>query len=391
MKKLKILFLFLFTNFLLAQVAFQPGYYVDKEGLKHEGLIKNYQWKNNPKEIEFRESENSAVKTIKGSDILEFFVDNQKFLGANVLLDRSSRNLNSLSTSRDFDMKEEYILLKLLVSGDIALYQSFDGSGLKFFAKSSRDDVPKFLKFKEYSIDNTSIGKNEEYKNQLKILFADNSNVTSRDIDNLYYRSDDIIYIFSKHLGIQQGNLNGKKFHIYAKPGIGISKYNIFSLSETFSSLQTSKINILFRLGIELEYVFNFNKGKWSLFSDPSFQTANIDIYDFNKRNFAVKYSSIQIPVGMKYSLFLSDASKIYLIAAVFQELPIGSKTFTVDNISFGSNSEVYKSFGIGYNYKNFGIEGRWGNTPHFFTSNFGQINYSDMRGFSFSLSYKLY
>jgi len=37
-----------------AQINFEKGYLITDQGGKKEGFIKNFEWKNNPKSIEFR-------------------------------------------------------------------------------------------------------------------------------------------------------------------------------------------------------------------------------------------------------------------------------------------------------------------------------------------------
>jgi hypothetical protein len=46
-----------------AQISFEKGYYINNEEQRVECEIKNLDWKNNPKEFQFRVSEGTEQKT----------------------------------------------------------------------------------------------------------------------------------------------------------------------------------------------------------------------------------------------------------------------------------------------------------------------------------------
>ncbi|UKB82796.1 PorT family protein [Chryseobacterium sp. MEBOG06] len=385
--------LILFPSLFYSQINFEQGYIINQKGEKINGLIKNYDWRNNPTIIEYKQTENDKTENLQTIDLNEFSVGSIKYIKAKVLIDRSSSNLQSLSGTKDLNSKEEVLLLKTLVDGKISLYKYNDQYVTRYFYKKENEDTFNQLEYKEY-LESDRLIKNEQYKHQLKKEFSDNGNITSSDIERLVYKENDLKKIFLNYNGLEDVNDKNKNdFHIYLKPGVGFSSYKILTPSNDNTINEYKKNSIAYRFGVELEYVLSFNKGKWALISEPTFQSVNYKINDYNDKNFEIKYSSIQIPLGIKYNIFLNQKSKIYVVGSIFYDLILNnSKVFTVDNNSFsGGDSAFYMTFGAGYNYDKFGVEFKWGNVPTFSSAYYGHAGEINMNGVNISLSYKIF
>jgi len=384
--------LFFFCSMIFSQITFENGYIIDQNGIKKNLLIKNYDWKNSPRILEYKINETSNPLQVKTSDIAEFSVGGQKYISANVMMDRSSSKIENLSSSQDFESKEEELLLKIIVEGDINLYKYSDGSITRFFYKKSNEAQIKSLNYKEYIVNNTQIKKNEEYKNQLKKEFLNNGKISESDITKLSYKESELKKIFNIYNNITEAETrSGNNFHIYLKPGIGFSSYKIIPPSDNLSIGERTENKVLFRASVELEYVLNFNKGKWAVFAEPAFISAKYSVMDYNRRNFEVDYSSLQIPFGLKYNMFINKRSKVYITGALLYNMIINKDTFSSDNASYSGDSRVYPSFAVGYNYDKFGIEAKWGAIPKFSSSYYGQFHSFGMDGINLSVSYKLF
>lgn len=393
MKNLFYTTLFLFSTFTYGQIIFEKGYIIDNNREKKEVLIKNYEWKNNPNVIEYKINEGENPSQIKTSDLQEFFVGNQKYVSAIVMIDRSSNKIESLSTLRDFNHKEEKVLLKLIVEGKTNLYKYSDGSIARFFYKKENEETFKSLDYKEYLVNNTQLQKNEEYKTTLSNEFSDNEKITAKDINKLSYKEDELKKIFQAYDNLNEiKTKNGNNFHIYIKPGIGFSNYEILPPTDNLSIGKKKENSIIFRAAIELEYILNFNKGKWAVISEPSFQAVKFSVNDYNRRNFEINYSSIQIPAGLKFNMFINQKSKFHISGSMYYNLILNKKTFSVDNDNFSSaDGRLYPSFAAGYNYDKFGFEIKWGAVPYFVSSYYGQSHNLTMDGFNLSVYYKLF
>lgn len=384
--------LFLFSTFAYGQITFENGYFINNKGERTEALIKNYEWKNNPSSIEYKKEEKGNPLKINTSDLQEFSVGGQKYVTAKVMIDRSSSKIEDLSTSKNFNNKEEILLLKVLVEGKRNLYRYSDGTVTRFFYKTENDEALKPLNYKEYLVNYNQIRKNEEYKDQLTKEFSDNEKITAKDINKLTYNENELKKIFRIYDNInEERTKSSNNFHVYIKPGIGISNYKILPPVENLSIDEKNENSVGFRASVELEYILNFNKGKWAIFSDPAFVSAKFSIKDYNKRNFEVKYSSIQIPLGIKYNMFINEKSKVYVNGSLIYDVVLNKDTFSSDNKSTSADNRAYPSFAVGYNYDKFGVEIKWGATPYFSSSYYGQYHDFGMDGFNLSVSYKLF
>lgn len=392
MKNLFYAALFLFSNLAYCQITFENGYIIDFNGERKNVLIKNYEWKNSPSILEYKINEKAKPLQLKTSDINEFSVGDQKYISAKVMIDRSSSKIEALSTSKDFESKEEKLLLKLIVEGDINLYKYSDGSVNRFFYRKSGENEYKTLNYKEYIVNNKQIRKNEEFKRQLSQELLQNKRISEKDIAKLSYKENDlknIFRIYNNINDIEKGSKNN--FNVYLKPGIGFSNYKILPPTDNLSIGERKEEKIIFRAAVELEYVLNFNKGKWAIFSEPAFLSAKFSVKDYNRRNFEVNYSSLQIPLGVKHNMFINKESKIYITGSLLYNMILDKNTFSSDNASYSGDSRVYPSFALGYNYRKFGAEIKWGAVPYFSSSYYGQFHDLGMDGFNISVSYVLF
>jgi hypothetical protein len=84
------------------QTTFDQGYIIDNSGTTTECLIKSYDWRSNPKTIQYKLSEESPVLLGSIDSIREFRVANYpRFVRATVRIDRSSEKTESLSTTKE--------------------------------------------------------------------------------------------------------------------------------------------------------------------------------------------------------------------------------------------------------------------------------------------------
>jgi hypothetical protein len=393
MKNLFYAALFLFPALMYSQINFEQGYIINENGEKINVLIKNNEWNNNPSIIEYKTNANDKINQAQTGSLKEFSVGNIKYLQAKVMIDRSSSNLQNLSINKDLKNNEETLLLKSLVEGKINLYKYRDGNIIRFFYKKDNEDTFHQLEYKEY-LNSNRVEKNEAYKSQLKKEFSDNEKVTDADIERLGYTENKLKNIFILYNGLDTKNVEEKgknNFHIYLKPGVGFSNYTIREPQGMSNIGEYKKNGIAYRFGVELEYVLNFNKGKWAIISEPAFQTVNLKVNDYNRRNFEIKYSALQLPLGLKHNMFLNQKSKIYISGLLCFDLILNNDVYNVDGISTSANGRISPTFAAGYNYDKFGVELKWGSVPYFSSLYYGQPEKLNMNGFNVSLSYKLF
>ena len=137
MKAIKIYF-FLFLNLYLsteifAQNNFQKGYYINNNGNVIECLILNEDWKSSPSIFKYKISEGQDVNTASIENVSVFEINGAlKYERHEVLIARNLKDLTPTQNNSELDFKKETLFLKVLVEGDVNLYQYEDGS-LKIF------------------------------------------------------------------------------------------------------------------------------------------------------------------------------------------------------------------------------------------------------------------
>jgi hypothetical protein len=353
------------AGLLHAQIKFEKGYFVNNSGQRTEALIKNLDWKNNPTEFEFKTDESSSeIKKETIKNIQEFGIDNeQRYIRKTVMIDGSSKQLNNLSNERKPEFTEETVFLKYVVEGKADLLYYENGNLEKFFISTNDSDVKQLI-YKPYYINASAVAYNEDYKKQ--ILDNLNCGVDLTDVNNLKYKSSDLVKVFLKYNECSNStvinyNQNYEKrdlFNLTIRPGINLSSFEISNSS--FATSESNKFDnkIAFRIGLEAELILPFNKNKWAVFAEPTYQyyKAEKDFVVYqgqaseNIRTRSIDYKSIEIPIGIRYYLFLNDKSKIFINAAYNVDFEMNSNIYyDFQSLKIASASNF--AFGAGYKY----------------------------------------
>lgn len=379
-----ILFLFCFT-FSYAQISFEKGYYILNDGSRIECFIRNIDWKNNPTDFKYKtQLSDNDFKTETIANVQEFGIDNETtFKKFKIKIDRTSDEPNKLLADRNPVFKEEVIFLKVLVKGNATLYSYTDQNLNRYFYETKTIPVEQLVYTKYYKIDSngspTILAENNEYKQQL-FQNVKAENTTEKEIIKLNYNKSDLTKYFIKYNNIkpnlakEERKVNKGIFLVKITPSASIASLSTENDYFLRDNVQLdNKIN--FKFGVEAEYILPYNKNKWSIFINPAYQTYQDDktynvpsgfiISPETPNNAKVKYTSIQIPIGIRHYMFLNQTSKIFInVAYAFDA---GSKTnITYTDVTnkttreYESGSGSNFAFGLGYNFKNkFSFEAR--------------------------------
>ncbi|WP_051881877.1 porin family protein [Chryseobacterium soli] len=375
MKKIGLLIGLLAAGMQYAQITFEKGYFINNAGERTEASIKNLDWKNNPTEFEYKLDNSSDVRKENIKNIQEFGIETlERYVRKTILIDRSSDHLNRLSETRAPEFKEETLFLKYLVEGKSNLFYYESGDTRRFFY-STDDGSVKQLIYKSYAINESQIGYNEEYKKQLSESLK--CGVDSKMIKKTDYEPTDLTKIFitnnecSTGHTVLYGQAKVKKdlFNLTIRPGVNFSKvennHHYYSVNDQtkFDSKAT------FRIGAELEFILPFNKNKWALFAEPTYQyyknTTEVSLmdgsYNGKKSKRSVDYKSFEIPFGIRHYFFINKQSKIFVNAAYILDFNLNS-AITYDQTEFKIASGNNFTFGAGYKYNDkYSLEFRMG------------------------------
>lgn len=366
MKKQLLFFLAIILSFnCYSQIGFEKGYYIDNNNQKINCLIKNIDWKNNPTEFEYILSENSDPKIETIKSVKEFGINNiSKYIRINVDIDRSSDNINELGDEKKAILKKEELLLKVLVEGKASLYQYVDGNLKRYFYNKDNANIEQLI-YKSYRAAENKIGKNNRYKQQLwNDLKCSDFKISK--IENLDYKKNSLVNFFveyNKCNNQEYVNFEEKQkrdlLNLTIRPRINTSSLTIQnSVSNSRDSDFKNKIG--FGFGVEAEVILPFNKNKWAVAIEPTYQSfksekkTNVNNVSGGVFIETVDYNSLEIPISLRYYLFLNNKSKIFINASsIFDLSPNSSIEFTRNDGSIISSLDIKARFnlaiGIGY------------------------------------------
>ncbi len=136
--------------------------------------------------------------------------------------------------------------------------------------------------------------------------------------------------------------------NIHIKPGLAWTALSIFREGE-YVDLGEKRSP---RLGVEVELILPFNRGKWALFLEPAFQ-----FYDSSAptrgTHISADYNSIEFSAGARHYFFLGKSSGIFVNGALSYEVALDPDINYEPRILLDVRPVFGASAGLGYKYKN--------------------------------------
>ena len=333
---------------------------------KTNWTIKNNYWKNNPTEFEYRLEENSDPKIATIKSVKEFGIYNlSKYIRNTVNIDRSSGEINNLSNDKNPIFQEEELFLKVLVEGKSNLYGYVDGNLTRYFYNKENSNIEQLI-FKRYKTPENNIGKNNRFRQQ---LWGDLKcpNFKNSKIENIDYKKNDLVRFFTEYSECHNNeliNFEPKQkrdlFNFTIRPRINSSSLTIQN-SASNSRDTDFENNIGFGFGLEAEFILPFNKNKWAIAIEPTYQsfksekTTNVNYVSGGVLIANVDYSSIEFPVGLRHYFFLNNNSKFFINASYIFDLSSKSSIEFTRNDGSNLNSleiETRNNLAMGIGYK---------------------------------------
>jgi len=368
--KIKTITLFLLFNSVLSfgQVVFEKGYYVDENDRKTECFIKNRDWRNNPTAFEYKTEKSDTIKKNSILEVKEFgLYGDSRYIRTTVNIDRSATEIYRLSTQKSPLWSKEQLFLKVLLTGKASLYYYFDNETPKFFYSKTDSPIQQLI-YKEYKTDDGRINTNDLFRQQLwNDIKCENTTIKS--LEKLNFLQKDLVNLFKVYNTchgdtsyISYNHFKNRDFiNLRITPGINSSSliFNNHSINERIRYDNT----LSFRIGIEAEYILPFNKNKWGIVIEPTYQnyTAKKMIPKYHLLS-TVNYSFIEFPIGLRYYYFLTSDLKLYLNGFYIPKSTINLVSSA--NFNESSNKDIVSDlcFAIGgaVEYKNVNLEVRY-------------------------------
>ena len=377
-----------------SQIIFEKGYLINNNNEKIECLIKNNDWKNNPETFEYKLSENSEPVIADVKSAKEFGIYSiSKYIRSTVKIDKSSENINDLSSEKEPVFVEEILFLKVLVEGKSNLYYYVNGNLQRFYYNTDSSAIEPLVYKKylvtgsknylvtgsrNYLVSDNAVEENNQFKRQLWIDLKCPT-IGINKVENLHYQKSSMLNFFMEYNKCSNSNYtryDGKVkkdlVNLTLRAHLNNSSAYIRNTAYTRNSTADFGSKSTLGFGIELEYIFPFNKNKWSIFVEPTYQNFKAEIitddfYVATKKLISnMNYSSIEVPLGISHYLFLNKNSKLFINASYVFDFNLKSsiEIRRDDNTYYNSllvNTLNNASFGIGYKFKDkYSIETRY-------------------------------
>ena len=389
----------------LAQSRYKQGYYIDDSGVRHEGWIRDTDWRKVPVSFRFKTSTAGDASAIRLDGIQEFSIGGQVFSEYTVDIDQSKDNLQWLSEGKEPQFERKEVFLKQLVKGDVSLLSCYDNDRVHFFYE--KEGEIKELIWKRYAPTTNSIRENKTFQTQL-ITEINCQNYSFDKVQSLKYREEDLVPYFNNHNECAAGYsiadqareesliedstlpLADRNLPDQEPPSEGKKKDFNFGLKlallgNSFDNSITEKVNQTdLRFGLGFEFFLPYVNNTISILIEPSFKA-----FDYNEetdRNiFDLKYNSLEVPFGVRYSLPLSQQFRLFVNGFYVFSHSLNSEynvTFINDDLSrfrrtFGvASSSGNVSYGLGIEYKKIALEVRNSSKRSFLDQGLGEYQY---------------
>lgn len=351
-----ILLLFLSVN-AFAQITFQKGYVITKDGVKQECFIKNGDWLYNPTSLEYRSLDGTETVTGTPETLSEFKVDGfNTYVQAEVDVDVSP---NGIDGEKELVWRKRNMFLKLLVDGPVRLFLYYaSDTGRKFFIQSNGGDIRQLV-YKEYVTVDSRLQKNTLYLGQLRAdAWCDDFDEST--LKALKYTESKLTRFFQKAnecRGVSStrddSGARGKT-NIWITPGV--TQWNV-SYTDALSSFEHDfSATHGFRMGLELEFVFKFARNKWAFVVEPTYEGFKI-----SGDNYLAHYTALELLLAVRHYSYLKDDMAIHFNAGLIPTnlVTMDSKFYLPHDLT-GSKRGMGLTGGIGLNYQRFKAEVRY-------------------------------
>lgn len=362
MKKLLTLLILslLIPSLVCAQFKFEQGYFLNNEGQKTNCELLIEDWRVSPNSIIFKTSADQEItKSIE--EITEFGVPGKiKYIRKTVQVDLSSDQADQLSFSRNAEMEERTVFLKVIVEGGSSLfvYTAADIDRPRFFYSVNESKIEQLV-YKRYKVTNITARKNDQFRQQL----TNNMSCGQSDYNRLMYYQKGLEKEFIKYNECIQSAFKVYKYEdkntpirFYVKAGI---QYSRFILDKNFVTPIPFDRRTTFRIGGSMEYILPLKKPNWTLFVEPTFKTyaATAERPQFNISTVQIAYSAIEFPFGIRYYPIRKANLECFLQTALVIDMPLESAyqlgSQPLQRLGYRNNNI---NFGVGINYKRLGL-----------------------------------
>jgi len=373
-----LLFFLLFVGISFGQNNFEKGYFIQNNGIKTNCLIRNYNWKKSPGQLEYKVSDTGTIQRVEITSVNSFELFNiTKYIRIKTLIDRSPADPLYISSEKNPVWSEEVLWLKVIVEGKASLYCFSDNEIERFFFSINDTNVEQLV-YKQYiykskqpegnGIPGTKITYNTFYRNQLWALVkCPGAEMSS--VENIEYTLHDLekyFRLYNECTGMPYVLFNRQPrehlLHLKITPGLNFSKFHIsnrFDYNQYFNF--ENQLN--FSIGLEAEFIIPIGNRKFAILFEPTYQY--LDVTSQNTIGTAtLHYKSIDFPIGLRYYIPLARNLKIFVDAQIIPGTSIMFDSFIEIDYTYSLpitiGTELSYSVGAGIRFHRISSEFRY-------------------------------
>lgn len=391
-----IALLLLFPSFLIAQVKFEPGYFIDKNKQKHDCLLLNQGIENKGEAFVYKVDKDSIARNFEIAEVVEFGVPGDfRFIRNNILIDISDNKISSLDdTLNHRELESGHAFLLELVNSELASLYSFFYEGTEFyFYKKGNSDIQELV-YKRYNVEDVSghvtrILYDQTYQKQLGLHLPCSASSTS-----IPYTRKALVKYFEKYLEENNGErtISEQK----TKGQLLIKAAGMYSQMSFIAEVTDQKLMDFpgkngLGYGLEVEYLIRYNRNKLGVFVEASYGEYSSTYQDpFTDQISGIDYEFVEIPVGVSYRFNLSEDFRLVLKAGFVPNVALSNSSMYLYRESntkeITSSTNGLLSFGL--NYKRLNAEVRMYTNRNITQS---ESKTSEFSQFSGRLSYTIF
>ncbi|SMG27734.1 Outer membrane protein beta-barrel domain-containing protein [Marivirga sericea] len=355
-----------------AQIEFEKGFYIDQFADTIVCYVKNFGWSSTPDNFTVKSLDNQTVYSIDADEIKSIQIgDRIKFVNRIVQEDISDNNQQRIAIKRKVEFNQNQRILKVLIESKFSLYMIEEGEYKDYFY-SEDNGVIKQLVNKKFAVTGNGFAKSNEYLKQLLRINTCETEKLNSFVKNMRLSENNLISYFlqinqcssSKIKRYEELRPEGKTVANFSfKAGVNTAKSRyIFASPNSAKEIEVPR-NTSYTLGLEVEIPLKVNQYKWSVIFEPTYKqlASSTTVVDQGlDREYEYQIYSIDIPLGIRYKMYLKENLNLFLNFKVQHTFHVGNSYVDLD---FGQDHSAQTrfnfSYGAGIKWKKFSLEYR--------------------------------
>jgi len=346
------------------------------------GMVDYQNWIQSPDSIQFYSTLNDKVVIYRPSDIKMFQVDGDTYVGAEVDIENSSRQLDWLSHESTLQLTRKSVFLRALVTGPRSLYH-YKGSTTENLFYIKEGSIYTLLVYKLFyndAKDVPTVRTLNKYIGQLLYYMSDRPEM-QKYIQNVTYDIHSLTAVFNSYNKFDKATMSNQhkreKININYGLTAAATINSIHFTGADFPEFVIPKYSqgLTFTPGIFIEFVEPRNRGRWALYSELIYSTYKFegnydDGYDLIKSTmdfgYLKMYNLLRYRILLQNGcLFVNGGISIGGIIHEINEQERISKNNSDWNETGKALNEIYRMelglvFGAGIKYKHITFESRY-------------------------------